>query len=793
MCPVCRASLTWLAPANDEDAHTPLGALLQWARRGSCRTVVRVYRNETASPVQTVGLAPEQEVRLLAGGETVGIALTASGEEAVIRWNDGETRAGRIPLVSSRAGFRVCVMRQCEPAEGGPARPVGEKGPQPIALSGIERVVRVGSAARLVGERGIHIATAELQPLHAFFAVDDDGDSHDDWIVSADPEVPVRVGRQPVIARRIETGDVVQIGPYLWQYSKANRRLVPVEPIDGVALVLKDARDRNGIVVIEEAVLGPGELIAVTGPSGCGKSTLLEMILDVRLLADAHSITAIDEASREAGSFRNSVGYVPQKNVHHDELAARDIVAFSRRIFLSQSPSDTAPDIAEVLDLVDLDSEQRRMRASSLSGGQRRRVQIATQLVRKVRLFVLDEPTSGLDAQREREVLLQLRALALRGATVLVTIHNEQSLAVFDRVIVLERGRIRSDTCPKPIPRITADGMPDAGRVAQASENGRTERSESVAGVGTTGINNERKTSTAHAAVICSACQVFVACLSREIRLIGSQFLWRVAIPLLLVPALFALAIGSAIPATQLDLLGFLTVLSVVWLSSSIAHQAISGERQIFEYDRLLSLHPDLYAAAKFVAYSLSAELQVVVLVSVLWVVRITWIADSSGTYFYHPWWVFMWLLAVSLSGVGIGLFISAACGRFRKTAGVLLPLVMLAQMVFSVELAGNGDIFVDQAYAPFSLSRPSPEAADSNHEQSRGMAETLPIFISYFTVSRYGDMALRRIAYIDPRYAEHDNDDRWKREAALGIAGMIFVSVLLTAAFLRLSQRERM
>ncbi len=790
-CPACRASLRWLTPASDQDKRTPAGALCDWVESGCTRLVARVYTEGAAEPLQEAELRDHRDIRLWVAGQEIGIRLDETGSEAEIAWSNGERVEGTLPLVATRGDIRVCIVQECCPPADDEETLARAAGPVPIALSGIERVVRVGSAARLVGERGIHLTGRGLRQLHAYLAVDDDGDSQDDWVISAGPDAGVWVGRDRVIARKLETGDIVRIGAYLWQYSRANRQLIPVEPIDGVALVLRDAHDRKAIVHIEAAALGPGELIAVTGPSGCGKSTLLEMILHADRLTDPQSIVEVDESGGVSTAFRASIGYVPQRNVHHDELLPVQITEFSRQLFLSRSPEETAPDTSLVLDVVDLDARQRRTQAASLSGGQRRRVQIATQLVRKARLFILDEPTSGLDAQREREVLLQLRALAFRGATVLVAIHGDESLRLFDRVIRLERGRIQSDSCPKEVPeKATVDGDHEGSTEPESSaaptdgeeENGN----ELIVGEG---LQQWHAAGTWLRTSLWQA----LSCLRREFQLMRNQLLWRCLIPLLLVPALFAGAIGMAIPLTQLDLLGFLAVLSVIWLSASLAHQAITGERQIFEYERLLALKPVPYTVAKFAAYVMSAVVQVGVFAAVLWGTRALRFPKSTDRFFFYPGWTVAWLMVIGAAGVSVGLLISASCGRYRRVAGIVLPLVMLAQMVFSVEIAGNGDIYADSAYTHFSWPAWSRGDSKEKTSVSREHADRFPVTMSYLTVSRYGDLAVRRIAYVDPKVADDTNAERWRREAVLGMGSVIVIPILLAALALYCPQRERM
>ncbi|MEU3726414.1 FHA domain-containing protein [Streptomyces sp. NPDC031705] len=182
-------------------------------------------------------------------------------------------------------------------------------------------------------------------------------------------------------------------------------------------------------------------LLAVVGPSGAGKSTLLGALTGLRP-AD-HGTVLYDgrDLYRDYAELRSRIGLVPQDDILHAQLTVRRALAYAAEL---RFPQDTAK--AERLARVDevigeLGLGQRADQPiHSLSGGQRKRVSVALELLTKPSLLFLDEPTSGLDPGMDRSVMRMLRGLADDGRTVIVVTHSVLSLDVCDRLLVLAPG-----------------------------------------------------------------------------------------------------------------------------------------------------------------------------------------------------------------------------------------------------------------------------------------------------------------------------------------------------------------
>ncbi|MFE2874341.1 FHA domain-containing protein [Streptomyces roseus] len=182
-------------------------------------------------------------------------------------------------------------------------------------------------------------------------------------------------------------------------------------------------------------------LLAVVGPSGAGKSTLLGALTGLRP-AD-HGTVLYDgrDLYRDYAELRSRIGLVPQDDILHAQLTVRRALTYAAEL---RFPQDTAADerqarVDEVIAELGL-GQRADQPIHSLSGGQRKRVSVALELLTKPSLLFLDEPTSGLDPGMDRSVMHMLRGLADDGRTVIVVTHSVLSLDVCDRLLVLAPG-----------------------------------------------------------------------------------------------------------------------------------------------------------------------------------------------------------------------------------------------------------------------------------------------------------------------------------------------------------------
>jgi len=186
-----------------------------------------------------------------------------------------------------------------------------------------------------------------------------------------------------------------------------------------------------------------GEFVAVIGPSGCGKSTLLKMIAGIASGEDEGVIRWDGRNLAEEDFKPSEFGYVPQFSIAHEELTVEECVDYSARLRVaSLSAEKREAMISRLLAEVGME-EFRDRRVKVLSGGQKRRLALAMELVSSPPILLCDEVTSGLDPQSEDEIVTLLHKVAREGNRLVISVtHSLKHLTSYDAVVVLYKGML---------------------------------------------------------------------------------------------------------------------------------------------------------------------------------------------------------------------------------------------------------------------------------------------------------------------------------------------------------------
>jgi ABC-type multidrug transport system ATPase subunit len=179
----------------------------------------------------------------------------------------------------------------------------------------------------------------------------------------------------------------------------------------------------------------PGHLTAIIGPSGAGKTTLLAALAGVTPAQQgAVSFDFPDAASREA-----RVGFVPQDDILHGELPLGRTLHYAARLRMTASSEEIAAAVDATMLVLGL-ADQGDVPVHSLSGGQRKRANIAGEILTRPDVLFLDEPTSGLDPAAAASLIDCMHRMTAAGSTIVFTTHNVVDIERSDRVVVVAPG-----------------------------------------------------------------------------------------------------------------------------------------------------------------------------------------------------------------------------------------------------------------------------------------------------------------------------------------------------------------
>ncbi|QTZ91241.1 FHA domain-containing protein [Streptomyces auratus] len=354
-------------------------------------------------------------------------------------------QGGRPPYAPPQQAQQAVPPQQARPPQERPAQQAGgapaggDRSPTTFHRLDTGRVMRIGRAL----ENELVVSDLQVSRHHAEFRATPDGrfeirdlGSHNGTYVNGQPVTKSGtkvIGQNDIIGVGHSTfrlvGDRLEEFVDTGEVSFSARHLTVT--VDGGKQILKDV----SFGVPEKS------LIAVIGPSGSGKSTLLKALTGYRPANQGDVLYDNRNLYKQFAELRQRIGLVPQDDILHKELTVQKALKYAAKL---RFPGDTAEAerearIDEVLHELKLDVHKDK-KVTSLSGGQRKRVSVALELLTKPSLIFLDEPTSGLDPGMDRDVMQLLRGLADDGRTVLVVTHSVAELALCDKLLVMAPG-----------------------------------------------------------------------------------------------------------------------------------------------------------------------------------------------------------------------------------------------------------------------------------------------------------------------------------------------------------------
>ena len=253
------------------------------------------------------------------------------------------------------------------------------------------------------------------------------------------------VNGQRIAQSPLKSGDEIQIGPFKLVYDAQQQSLTQSmrmgHRIDAIQLG-REVANKKMILQNISLTVQPGEFIALVGGSGAGKSTLMKAMNGYEPANHGQILLDGEPLYSKLDLYRTQMGYVPQDDIIHRALPVKLALWYAAKLRLPDArPSEIEARIQDALRSVDmLEHADKPVRV--LSGGQRKRVSIAVELLARPTLFFLDEPTSGLDPGLEKKMMYDLNRLADEGRTVVLVTHATANIEQCDHVAFLSYGRL---------------------------------------------------------------------------------------------------------------------------------------------------------------------------------------------------------------------------------------------------------------------------------------------------------------------------------------------------------------
>jgi ABC-type multidrug transport system ATPase subunit/pSer/pThr/pTyr-binding forkhead associated (FHA) protein/ABC-type multidrug transport system permease subunit len=488
---------------------------------------------------------------------------------------------------------------------------------------------------------------------------------------------------------------------------------VSIEALDVTIL----APDGKRLLEPISLVAYPSELIAMMGPAGAGKTTLLKALNGYSRPASGQVLFNGINLYRHYDRFCQQLAYVPQDDIVHPQLTVREALYFSARLRTDLTDDEIEIRIDTLLRELNLSDKKDTIIGSPenkvLSGGQRKRVNIAMELITDTPVLFLDEPTSGLSSYDAEGVIHLLKQLSRQGKTIIATIHQPslQVFREFDNLIMLTRdtggcgtlaffgpaypdsidflhprsaAETQTNHAKEPGPELLLTGL---ARSAAADWSRRFRESryqkefiEDRAGkplstIETQATKAARRFNFTQWATLLRRNAIVKIRNRAQIAILGLQS------PL--IAALIVLVYGKVASAAATfqqfqemaaNIIGIhiLMVVAAIWFGCNNATRDIVGEWTIFYRERMVNLKLPSYVFSKFVLLLLLSVLQCGVMLGIVY-----FASDLRAEF----WRIGLVLVLASAVGTSLGLAISARSSS-TESAIALLPIVLLPVIV---------------------------------------------------------------------------------------------------------------
>jgi ABC-type multidrug transport system ATPase subunit/pSer/pThr/pTyr-binding forkhead associated (FHA) protein len=421
-------------------------------------------------------------------------------------------------------------------------------------------------------------------------------------------------------------------------------------------------------------------LLAVMGPSGCGKSTLLKALNGDSPPTSGNVYISGLELNANYDYLKTQIGYVPQDDIVHRELTVEQSLYYAAKLRLGHSEDTFIKQKIEQV-LKDLNIEHiRKNLVGKISGGQRKRVSIAVEILTDPLILFLDEPTSPLDPQTIEEFLEILRNLSNKGTTVIMVTHKPEDLNYMDTVIFMAEGGhkvFQGDTSNYLSHFNVEDTIKVYAQLAMPHASkwiNNHQQNHAALGVKQTPkeIKNSRHANFFH--------QLWWL----SIRYFNIKLNDRVNTLVMIGQApIIAGLICLIFPSISLPV-PFLLAISAAWFGTNNSAREIVSEAPIYKRERMFNQGILAYMLSKILVLGTFAAIQ-----SLLFTLIVSINFAQTDPSWEAPIQTFFWMLYVSLVASMMGLLLSAIVSTTEKVMTLvpiaLIPQIMLAGVVAKI------------------------------------------------------------------------------------------------------------
>lgn len=502
-----------------------------------------------------------------------------------------------------------------------------------------------------------------------------------------------RVGGQLVSRATLSPGAEIAVGAYRLTFTGAE--LIPRDDRSALRLVSQGVAMQVGKTLLlapTSLTVEPGELVAIIGESGAGKTTLLKALAGIT--PPTAGVVLVN--GEPIATRLTDVGYVPQDDIVHRLLTVREALGYAAALRLPPDTSAQEIDaaVSRVLTELDLEAHADTL-VKNVSGGQRKRVGVAVELLSRPGILFLDEPATGLDPGLEKRLMELLHRLSRDSRPIVTITHSTKQLHLCDKLAVMARGGVLV-FYGNPSDALEFFGVEEYDDIYQALDEhpvehwNRDPELDPTTRAAPAQPGAERRPSRQRQPAVLPQALV----LARRYRTLLLRDRRNLAILLGQVPLLallIAIGFDSRAFAPTGTLINaptilFVTTITAMWLGSIAAAREIVKERSVFLRERAVGVSVSAYVISKVAVLSVLCLAQTAILTAVLFGLRPLFAAASA----YGA--VFIILLLTSFAAVCMGLLVSTIA-RSEDQSTSFIPLILIPQLLFGgslIPLAGK-------------------------------------------------------------------------------------------------------